>query len=260
MRSERDYLIIIGSSSALGREVARICSAQGVNVVLVDVLAADPDVSDPPPRGGIHVLIGSVIDENLMETAFATCEAATSISVAFVVSGRAELAGREGLTRAADIQIQALHSWGSRFLRALCEKQIDKGTFFLISSVVSELQGQANPFYGALKAGAESLARSLAIQANYLGRGAFVTLRLGYIRYEDKITSTPEHPSRAAARALLGKRPLAEWGDVARVILSIVKLESQVINGSTLWCDFGVHLLEQNHVMEKSLGLGDAET
>ena len=69
-----------------------------------------------------------------------------------------------------------------------------------------------------------------------------------------------EYPSRSAARALLGKRPLAEWGDVARFILSIPKLETQVINGSTPWCDFGAHLLEQTHVMVKALGLGDAET
>lgn len=256
MRELSNWLIVVGGGSDLGMEAARQASQGGVNVVLVDISPVD-SVLKQNPR--VSVFIGSLLDENLMENAFATCQAAESISVVFVTSGRKELVDGKGFESASEIQIQALHTWGSRFLKAHLDKQINMGTFFLISSVNSQLQSHSNPFYGALKAGAESLIQALATEANSSGRGSFVTLRLGYVNFGTSAESLLEHPSRKAARILLGKRPLVEWGDVARVILGIVSLETQVLNGSTLWCDFGVHLLEQTHVLSLSLGLGDAK-
>lgn len=256
MHEEFESIIIVGGASALGKETARTALNQGLRVVLVDLVRVDGEIGEDQR---VTQMIGRVEDAKVMERVFRASSGGKSTSVVFVTSGRVELKRDGGLIRAAEIQVGALFAWGSRFLKALSDQPSAQGTFYLISSVNSELQSHSDPFYGALKAGAESIMKSLSIQANSVGKGAFLTLRLGYVKYPSAPNIAEEHPSRTAARALLGKRELAEWGDVARVILSLQRLDTQVLNGSTLWCDFGVHLLEQTHVLGANFGLGDGQ-
>lgn len=258
MRKEYESIIIVGGASALGKETARMALDQGLRVVLVDLVRVDGEIGEDPR---VTQIIGRVEDEKVIGMAFQASSGEKKLtSVVFVTSGRVELKRGGGLLRATEIQVRALFAWGSTFLKTLSDQPRMQGTFFLISSVNSELQSHSDPFYGALKAAAESLIKSLSVQANSLGKGAFLTLKLGYVKYPSVSNIAEEHPSRTAARALLGRRQLAEWGDVARAILGLHGLETQVLNGSTLTCDFGVHLLEQTHVLGEFLGLGDGQT
>lgn len=257
MRENFEWIVIVGGSSALGKETATSALHQGLRVVLVDLVPAEGELAQDPR---VTHITGNVVEANVIDKAFEACAGGISTSIVFVTSGRIELSGEGGTLKATDIQVNALFAWGSRLLKALSDQPGLKGSFFLISSVNSKLQSHSDPFYGALKAGAESLVKSLAVQANSIGRGAFLTLRLGFLDYPNGPDNVEESPSRTAARALLGKRQIAAWGDVAQVILSLHRLETEVLNGSTLWCDFGVHLLEQTHVIRSSLALGDSGT
>jgi hypothetical protein len=109
--------------------------------------------------------------------------------------------------------------------------------------------------YGALKAAGESLIRSFAIRGNSLGKGCFISIRLGFVSYNTNENLNDRHPSFQAAQILLAKRKLPNWTDVAQSVLSLSFQGNSILNGSVIWADYGVHLIEQTEILTDSIEL-----
>lgn len=240
-----DALVIVGGSTPLGTQLTLASLAKGRRVVSIDMHFADESKQNSQL---VSYIQGDVADLKVIEAAFSELANASSISIIYIVSGRKYLGNEGGWISASRIQIEALNLWADEFVHRLSEG-LAGGTFILISSVNSDLQSSSPSIYGALKAAAESLIRSFSIKANEIGRGSFVSLRLGYVEYLSDGEMAPEHPSKKAARDLLGRRELVQWSQVSDAILGLCSSSFDIMNGSQLWGDYGVHLLEQTAVV-----------
>lgn len=253
MESKSSWLILVGGSCPLGKEAADVALASGMSVVSID---RAPAVGQEEASTSFFEIIGDLSDASVIQQAFGYCKGADSVSIVYIASGRKEINNPLGIREASRLQMEALQVWAREYLDAAV---VDKssGVFILISSVNSVLQSHSDPIYGALKAAAESLMRSFAIIANSRGYGAFLTLRLGYVEYSKTTEADNQIPSRMAAQMVLGKRLLPSWRDVAKALCLLSRLEGSILNGSTLWGDYGAHLREQTHIGVEAIELLD---
>lgn len=253
MATRRQLIILVGGSCPLGKEVAKAALGSGASVVSVDRRPWD---TEGKPQSGVHEIVGDLLEPSVVSEAFGSCEDAESISVFYIASGRKEINNPLGHREASRLQVEALKTWATMYLDA-AGANAAAGAFILISSVNSVLQSHSDPIYGALKAAAESLMKSFATLANSRGSGSFLSLRLGYVESPRVCQQDDRAPSRRAARMVIGERDLASWSDVSQTLMALVNMDKQILNGSTLWGDYGAHLMEQTHAVAQAISLGD---
>jgi|GEM_PF-1815548 len=244
MSKDSDCLIILGGSSQLGQELTKIAVENSTSVISIDHFSIpDLDLAHPQVTHLSHDLSQDFSFDSLREI----IGDARAVSMVFVASGRKHLSDSNAFFQAWEVQVKSLEEWSRRFLEVLQALEVD-GLFVLISSINGQLVSHSNPRYGAIKAAAESVISSYAMRANSLGRGAFLTLRLGYI--ENIATNDLSDWATIQAKAaneLVGMKNLVTWRDVAMLLQNMVSGRFGILNGSLLYADHGVHLIEQTH-------------
>ncbi|MEZ5742768.1 MAG: SDR family oxidoreductase [Sphingomonadaceae bacterium] len=232
-------ILVTGAASGMGREIARLFSAEGAGLALLD-------------RNGDGL---REVAEPLGATAFA-CDVSERDEVARIVAQAGEaLGGIDGIVSAAGIldivpfadldpaswdRMMAVNATGPfNVVKAALPmlQAADKATIVTIASVSALMPMAGTVGYSASKAAAAMLTKCLAfdlgpnIRANSICPGVVVTEMTRYL------WENAEHAARAAERVALGRLGQAE--DVAKAALFLSCEDSGFTTGTELPVDGG---------------------
>lgn len=252
MLSQQKSIVIVGGASRLGTALAKEALSKGLTVVSVD--AAQTPAGFVASHDNVWIR-GDLRSLDVMSAALNSTSAATHVSVVFITSGRELLSTIYGETEAFSIQVQGLSNWANAYL-AHIKQSGQNGTFLLASSVNAGLVSHSKPIYGALKAAAETIMSSFSVESNSSGLGSFITVRLGYVDHYHPLapdSSAVPNPTHLVAERSSGDKSLVTWASFAELILDLCKESLFPLNGSLLYADHGVHLIEQTYQGTKFL-------
>lgn len=234
-------VLVIGGSSGIGNGIAQGFRAQGGAVT---VTGTRPDAGDyleaeDSDFSGIDYAQLNVTDRDAA-SALADQLGPTDVliqSQGIVQYGRREFA-REGWDEVIDVNLNSVMDCARAFHPSLAEHG---GTMVVVSSVAAFNATLGNPAYGASKAGAASLAKSLGeawardgVRVNGIAPGLVPT----------KLTTvTTQHPDRRDGA--LASIPLRRFGtpdDMAGAALFLASPLASYMTGQTLVVDGGLTL------------------
>lgn len=234
-------VLVIGGSSGIGNAIAQAFRARGASVT---VTGTRPDAGDyleaeDSDFTGIDYAQLNVTDR---EAAAALSGALGPIDVlvqsqGIVKYGRQEFE-REGWDDVIDVNLNSVMDAARAFHAGLAEKA---GTMIVVSSVAAFNAAKGNPAYGASKAGAASLVKSLGeawardgIRVNGIAPG-FVPTKM--------TTVTTEHPARRdGALSMIPMRRFGTPEEMAGAAMFLASPLSSYMTGQTLVVDGGLTL------------------
>ena len=234
-------VLVTGGSSGIGNGIAHAFAARGAEVF---VTGTRPDEGDylENEDSDFTGLTYHQLDVTDREAPAALAEAIGAMDVVIqsqgiVRYGRKEF-GREGWDDVIDVNLNSVMDVARAFHSGLAEKN---GAMVVVSSVAAFKSTLGNPAYGASKAGAASLVKTLGeawardgIRVNGIAPGLVPT----------KITAvTTEHPERLEAS--LRSIPMRRMGtpeDMAGAALFLASPLSSYVIGQTLVVDGGLTL------------------
>lgn len=234
-------VLVIGGSSGIGNGVAQGFRARGANVT---VTGTRPDAGDyleaeDSDFTGIEYARLDVTDRDAAQ-ALAEQIGAVDVLVqsqGIVRYGREEFA-RPGWDNVIDVNLNSVMDVARAFHGGLAERG---GTMIVVSSVAAFNAAKGNPAYGASKAGAASLVKSLGeawardgIRVNGIAPG-FVPTKM--------TTVTTEHPERRdGALAMIPMRRFGTPEEMAGAAMFLASPLSSYMTGQTLVVDGGLTL------------------
>ena len=234
-------VLITGGSSGIGNGIAHAFTRHGAEVI---VTGTRPDEGDylEAEDADFTGLTYRQLDVTDREAPGALAEAIGPVDVliqsqGIVRYGRQEFA-REGWDAVVDVNLNSVMDIARAFHAGMVEKG---GAMIVVSSVAAFQSTLGNPAYGASKAGAASLVKSLGeawardgIRVNGIAPGLVPT----------KITAvTTEHPERL--EGALKSIPMRRMGtpeDMAGAALFLASPLSSYMTGQTLVVDGGLTL------------------
>ena len=235
------HVLVIGGSSGIGNGIAQGFRAAGARVT---VTGTRPDAGDyleaeDSDFTGLEYACLDVTDRDAADELAARLGAVDVLiqSQGTVRYGREEFA-REGWDVVMDVNVNSVMDCARAFHPALAESG---GSMVVMSSVAAFKSTLGNPAYGASKAGAASLVKSLGeawardgIRVNGIAPGLVPT----------KLTTvTTEHPERR--EGALRSIPLRRMGtpeDMAGAALFLASPLAAYVVGQTLVVDGGLTL------------------
>jgi NAD(P)-dependent dehydrogenase (short-subunit alcohol dehydrogenase family) len=256
-RLDGEVAIVTGSTSGLGKEIARMFAAEGARVVVTGRsaergLAVATEIVE---RGGAAAFVPvdlrdeaqcrSLVDEAVTEFGPVTVlvnNAVTSTvqpqapgdDAVVKLDGAAGELSAESFRRVLDVDLV-----GAAILCRLVIPHMLRAEHGAIVNVSSRVAAQGTPnlaAYTASKAGLEGLARS--ITADYARRGIRAnTVRPGYIIHERRDAEVDD--ARRARLEGMHLTRLSTATDVAYAVLFLASSESETISGITLPVDGG---------------------
>ena len=261
-RLDGDVCVVTGSTSGLGKEIARVVAAEGASVLVtgrnegrgrsvVDGIAADGGraaflAADLTDEGQRRALIDGA------EAAFGPVSVLVNNAVASGGGGASGVgAGGKGAAKAGNdgpVGDVSAEAWDAILavdlaaVAALCRlvipsmQRLGRGSIVNISSRAASFGTPGLAAYTAAKAGLNALGRS--ITADYARHGIRCnTVQPGYILHERRDASlTGERLQRVQGMHLTR---LATARDVAHAVVFLASNESEVITGVTLPVDGG---------------------
>ena len=234
-------VLVTGGSSGIGNGIAHAFAKAGAEVI---VTGTRPDEGDylENEDSDFTGLTYHRLDVTDREAPAALADAIGAVDVVIqsqgiVRYGRKEF-GREGWDDVIDVNLNSVMDVARAFHAGLAER---KGAMVIVSSVAAFKSTLGNPAYGASKAGAASLVKTLGeawardgIRVNGIAPGLVPT----------NITAvTTEHPERLEAS--LKAIPLRRMGtpeDMAGAALFLASPLSAYVIGQTLVVDGGLTL------------------
>ncbi|MEM6858840.1 MAG: SDR family oxidoreductase [Pseudomonadota bacterium] len=234
-------VLITGGSSGIGNGIAHAFTRHGAEVI---VTGTRPDEGDylEAEDSDFTGLTYACLDVTDREAPGALADAIGPVDVliqaqGIVRYGRQEFA-REGWDQVIDVNLNSVMDVARAFHAGLAEKG---GAMIVVASVAAFQSTLGNPAYGASKAGAASLVKSLGeawardqIRVNGIAPGLVPT----------KITAvTTEHPERL--EGALKSIPMRRMGtpeDMAGAALFLASPLSSYMTGQTLVVDGGLTL------------------
>ncbi|MFL0355892.1 SDR family NAD(P)-dependent oxidoreductase [Erythrobacter sp. GH1-10] len=234
-------VLVIGGSSGIGSGIAQGFRGRGAEVT---VTGTRPDAGDylEAEDSDFRGLAYRQLDVTDRDAAGALAEAIGPVDVlvlsqGIVHYGRKEF-GREGWDEVIDVNLNSVMDVARAFHDDLAARG---GTMIVVSSVAAFKSTLGNPAYGASKAGAASLVKSLGeawardgVRVNGIAPGLVPT----------KLTTvTTEHPERR--EGALRSIPLGRMGtpeDMAGAALFLASPLSAYMTGQTLVVDGGLTL------------------
>jgi meso-butanediol dehydrogenase / (S,S)-butanediol dehydrogenase / diacetyl reductase len=260
-RFEGRVVVVTGSASGIGREIARQFAAEGaaVGVVDIDVAGAEAVSAELAGRGGRGLAVeADVSDEAAVERAFE--RVAAGLGAVDVLVNNAAIVRGDGLLeldsavwdREIAVGLRSAFLCTRAALRTMAARQ--RGSIVNITSV-NGLIALGYETYSAAKAGLISLTQSTAVEYGPHGIRANA-IAPGSIRtpiWDERVQIDPEIFDRVAQWYPLGR--IGESHDVARAALFLASDDAAWITGTVLRVDGG--LLAGNMRMTREL-LGDA--
>lgn len=234
-------VLVVGGSSGIGNGIARAFAARGARVAVWGTRAAASDYADEPGSDlqGLDYRQVDVSDDDAVALA-AQAHGALDVLVlsqGAVLYRRAEYEMR-GFRRVLDVNLNSVMACCVAFHAAL---KACGGSVIVLSSTAAFHATRGNPGYGASKAGAVGLVRTLAdawagdgIRVNGIAPG-FVATKMTQV--------TVGYPKRLAAA--LQRVPLGRLGtpaDMAGAALFLASPLAAYVVGHTLPVDGGLLL------------------
>ncbi|GMN02954.1 SDR family NAD(P)-dependent oxidoreductase [Erythrobacter sp. MTPC3] len=234
-------VLVIGGSSGIGNGIAQGFRERGAEVI---VTGTRPDAGDyleaeDSDFSGIDYAQLNVTGRDAVEALAQQIGAVDVLiqSQGIVRYGKREFA-REGWDEVIDVNLNSVMDCARAFHDGLTERG---GSMVVVSSVASFTATLGNPAYGASKAGAASLVKSLGeawardgVRVNGIAPGLVPT----------KLTTvTTEHPDRRDGA--LASIPLRRFGtpaDMAGAALFLASPLASYMTGQTLVVDGGLTL------------------
>jgi NAD(P)-dependent dehydrogenase (short-subunit alcohol dehydrogenase family) len=226
--------IVTGAAAGNGLAIARKLSERGHAVVGVDLAPI-------PADSCAHIVQGSVLDQSIMDAAFAHALAASH--TVFLVNNAGITSGGFPQPDAVwektiDVNLTAPFRWSRRFGELVVSGEIAEGGIVFIGSLATTMGFPANAAYQASKSGVLGLTRSFAtdlgrygIRSNCVSPGYIVTAmtKTSY--------NTPELNASRRKHTLLDR-----WGqpeDVSNGVAFLCDPSSTYITGINLPVDGG---------------------
>jgi 3-oxoacyl-[acyl-carrier protein] reductase len=238
LRLDGRNALVIGGSSGIGNAIAQTFRAFGGNVHVWGTRgsASDYDGVEGSDLTGLGYTCVDVSDDKAVKTAadpFPTLDVLV-LSQGIVLYKRREF-GIDGFRKVVDVNLNSLMSCAARFRDAIAKT---RGSIVMISSAGGIRATKGNPAYGASKAAAIGLTKTLGqawapegIRVNAIAPGLVDT----------KLTKvTVAHPKRLRER--LEGIPLGRLGsadEIAGVALFLVSSLASYIVGETIVVDGG---------------------
>ncbi|MFW2437730.1 MAG: SDR family NAD(P)-dependent oxidoreductase [Parvibaculales bacterium] len=235
-------VLVVGGSSGIGNGVAHGFAARGAQVHVWGTRAAasDYDAADGSDLTGLGYSCVNVGDYDAIQAAALPFDG--QLDVLVLCQGTVVYKGGEfekaGWDQVVSVNLDSLMHCSNKFYDALKQSQ---GSIITVSSVSGYQANIGNPAYGASKAGAVSLTKTLGqawardgIRVNGIAPGLVDT----------KLTKvTTENPKRMAGalRAIpLGR--MGEPDDMAGAVLFLASPLAKYVVGQTLIVDGGLSL------------------
>jgi 3-oxoacyl-[acyl-carrier protein] reductase len=235
-------VLVVGGSSGIGNGIAQAFRERGARVHVWGTRAGAADYNDEPGSnlaglGYTQVDVGDPEQIFAVDAPFVDGVDVLVLSQGMVAYRRQEFQ-REAWDRVMSINLDSLIYCCERFKPELSAR---KGSVVIVSSISGLAGAIGNPAYGASKAGALNLTKSLG-QA-YASAGIRVNgLAPGLV--DTKLTKvTVDHPERA--EAALRTIPAARFGtpaDMAGAALFLASPLAAYVYGHTLVVDGGLSL------------------
>ncbi|MCK0127692.1 SDR family oxidoreductase [Erythrobacter sp. F6033] len=235
------HVLVIGGSGGIGNGIAQSFRARGASVT---VTGTRPDAGDylEAEDSDFTGLTYVHLDVTKREAAAALPDLVGAVDVliqcqGIVRYGRQEFE-REGWDEVVDVNLNSVMDLARAFHNGLAERD---GSMTVVSSVAAFNATKGNPAYGASKAGAASLVKTLGeawakdgIRVNGIAPG-FVPTKM--------TTVTTEHPERSAgALAMIPMRRFGTPEEMAGAALFLASPLSSYMTGQTLVVDGGLTL------------------
>lgn len=234
-------VLIVGGSSGIGNGIARSFRASGAKVTVWGTRTSAADYADVAGSDltGLSYEQVDVADAIAIERAPSPAAGLDALILCqgTVVYGRGEFE-RDGWDRVMSVNLRSLMDCCRRFKPELTAA---RGAVIIVSSVAGFSASKGNPAYGASKAGAVSLTKSLGqawapdgIRVNGIAPG-FVDTKLTKV--------TTENPKRRDAT--LAAIPLGRFGEPSEMAGAALFLASPLASyvvGQTLIVDGGLSL------------------
>ena len=234
-------VLVIGGSGGIGNGIAQGFRARGAEVI---VTGTRPDAGDylEAEDSDFSGLDYRYLDVTHRDAVGALAEEIGSVDVLVLSQGvvryKRQEFEREGWDDVIDVNLNSVMDCARAFHAGLAERE---GTMIVVSSVAAFKSTFGNPAYGASKAGAASLVKSLGqawardgVRVNGIAPGLVPT----------KLTAvTTEHPERR--EGALRSIPLGRMGtpdDMAGAALFLASPLSAYMTGQTLVVDGGLTL------------------
>jgi 3-oxoacyl-[acyl-carrier protein] reductase len=246
MSGELDFtgkrVLVVGGSSGIGNGIAQAFRARGANVHVWGTRAAAADyiAEEGSDLAGLGYTQVDVSDGAAIATApdpFAEGLDVLVHSQGAVLYKRQEFV-REGFDHVVAVNLSSVMQISERFHPALAAGQ---GSIIVVSSIGAFKATFGNPAYGASKAGAVQLVRTLALA--WAGEGIRVN-GIAPSLVDTKMTKvTMDHPDRR--EKALAKIPLGRFGtidEMAGVALFLASPLAGFVTGQTIVADGGVTL------------------
>lgn len=234
-------VLVIGGSGGIGNGIAQGFAKRGAEVI---VTGTRPDAGDylEAEDSDFTGLTYHQLDVTDRDGASAFAEAIGAINVlvqcqGIVRYGREEYA-RDGWDAVVDVNLNSVMDMARVFHAGLAEKD---GAMIVVSSVAAFMATMGNPAYGASKAGAASLVKTLGeawardgIRVNGIAPG-FVPTKMTAV--------TTDHPERyEAALKMIPMRRMGTPEEMAGAALFLASPLSSYMTGQTLVVDGGLTL------------------
>lgn len=232
-------VLVVGGSSGIGNAIAQAFRTKGATVHVWGTRAAAADYADSPDSDltGLHYRQLDVADSAAIAAVDPGFERLDTLvlSQGLVLYGRGEFQ-QDGFDRVLQVNLNSLMACCMRFHPML---RASAGSVVVISSTAAFHATRGNPAYGASKAGAMGLTRTLAdawapegIRVNGIAPGMVPT----------KMTKvTTDVPARV--QAIQSQIPLGRLGradEIASVALFLASPMASYVIGQTLAVDGGL--------------------
>jgi len=245
-RLDGEVCVVTGSTSGLGKEIARVVAAEGASVLVtgrnadrgravVDGIAAD--------GGRAAFLAADLADEGQRRALVEGAEAAFGPVTILINNAVASGLAQDGpVTEVSAEAWEAILAVDLVAVGALCRlviplmQRAGHGSIVNISSRAASLGTPGLAVYTAAKGGLNALTRS--ISADYARHGIRCnTVQAGYILHEQRDAgASAERLERVRGMHLTR---LATATDIAHAVVFLASTESEVITGVTLPVDGG---------------------
>jgi NAD(P)-dependent dehydrogenase (short-subunit alcohol dehydrogenase family) len=256
-RFEDKVVVVTGSASGIGREIARQFASEGGHVVIADVNApgAAGTAREIEERGGRSLAVEvDVSVEAAVDRLFARAD--EELGPVDVLVNNAAIAGGAGLLemdgetwdRDLGIVLRSAFLCTRAALRTMVDRR--RGVIVNVTSV-NGLVAFGQEGYSAAKAGLISLTQSTAVQYGPYGIRANAVAP-GSIRspiWDERVEVDPDIFERLTKWYPLGR--IGEPEDVARAVLFLASEDASWITGTVLRVDGG--LLAGNRPMTEDL-------